>query len=131
MSGVNNVTVVLSPGALDVLDFSALPLNTVAFGANVTTQSLTFSVNGDADFEADESFSVILQDPTNGVVLGVASATATIPNDEPFPLLVNFTPTTISTYGGDQDAGLVLVSNDGSEIRLRTTPGSSWRSMRR
>jgi hypothetical protein len=45
---------------------------------------VTFSINGDGKFEADETFSVTLSAPTNATV-GTGAGTGTITNDDPVP----------------------------------------------
>lgn len=72
--------------ATSVEDYVALsgPLTIPAF-----TSHLDFNVttNGDICVETDETFEVTLSNPTSNVMLGNASATGVIQNDDPLPIL--------------------------------------------
>ena len=46
------------------------------------SKSPTVDVNGDTDFEKDETFTVTLSNPSNGAIISTASATGTITNDD-------------------------------------------------
>jgi Ca2+-binding RTX toxin-like protein len=54
----------------------------IFFGTSVTEQIITVKVKGDAMFEADESFTVELYDPSEGSTIGSGSANGTILNDD-------------------------------------------------
>jgi hypothetical protein len=54
---------------------------TVTFNPGETTKSIAVTVNGDTTFEPDETLTVTLSAPVNGV-LAKASATGTIKNDD-------------------------------------------------
>jgi Ca2+-binding RTX toxin-like protein len=83
-----------------------LPSGTVSFAAGETTKTITVNVVGDAIHEAGEGFTVTLASPTNGAVLGVASAAATIQND-------------------DWDGFKPVLGNDGANL-LNGTNGGDW-----
>jgi hypothetical protein len=63
-------------------DYSGpVPLSTLSFGPLETTKTVTVDVAGDTAPEKDETFNLVLSAPT-GAVIGDASATATIVNDD-------------------------------------------------
>ena len=64
-------------------DGGTYPMGTISFPVGVITQSLTIPVQGDTDSEPDEEFTITLANPTGGAVLGAATITGTIENDEP------------------------------------------------
>jgi hypothetical protein len=69
-------------------DYTALPLTTLNFAANETTKPVTVVVNGDTTYEADETFSVILSNPTGrpgGEAPTVSGGLGTITNDDTQP----------------------------------------------
>ena len=61
---------------------AVLPTGTVSFAAGQTTQIITILVAGDTAIESDESFQVILSDPSANAVVLQASAGGTILNDD-------------------------------------------------
>ena len=61
---------------------AALPTGTVSFGIGETSKTITIEVAGDGSVESDEGFTVTLGNPTAGLILGAASATGTIVNDD-------------------------------------------------
>ncbi len=61
---------------------NALPTGTVSFGIGETSKTITIEVAGDASVESDEGFTVTLSSPSTGLVLGTASATGSIINDD-------------------------------------------------
>jgi 2',3'-cyclic-nucleotide 2'-phosphodiesterase (5'-nucleotidase family) len=58
-----------------------LPSGTVRFGAGETSQTITVTVQGDLEQEADERFNVSLSQPRNATI-GTGRATGTIGNDD-------------------------------------------------
>lgn len=68
----------------DASDFTggALPSGDVIFAAGQTSAKITIPVAGDTTVEPNEAFAVTLSSPTNGAVLGTASATGTIRTDD-------------------------------------------------
>ncbi len=67
--------------ALAGSDFVATS-GTVFFAAGQTTATVPITIVGDALLEADESFSVVLSNSTNGVPIGTATGVITIVNDD-------------------------------------------------
>ena len=59
-----------------------LSAGVVSFGIGETSKTLTIEVTGDTVVEADEGFAVTLSNPSANVVLGTATATGTIQNDD-------------------------------------------------
>ena len=60
-----------------------LPSGTVVFGSSsVTSQSISVNVLGDADVEADESFTIEFSNPTNAAIDNASNPTVTIVNDD-------------------------------------------------
>ena len=60
-----------------------LPSGTVVFGSSsVTSQSINVNVLGDADIEADESFTIEFSNPTNAAIDNASNPTVTIVNDD-------------------------------------------------
>ena len=59
---------------------------TLSFIPGATTQTFTVNVSGDFEAEDDETFSVMLTNPTNSALIDDGSATGTIQNDD-FPTL--------------------------------------------
>jgi len=61
---------------------NALPSGTVNFIAGQTSATITVNVAGDTTVEPDNGFAVTLSNPTAGAVLGTASATGIIVDDD-------------------------------------------------
>ena len=59
-----------------------LPSGVVNFAAGESSKVVTVEVAGDTAVEANESFSVTLSNPSTGAVIGTASATGVIRNDD-------------------------------------------------
>ena len=59
---------------------------TLTFAPGVTSQTVPVTIVGDATYEADETFVVVLSQPA-GAVLGTSQATGTISNDDALPAL--------------------------------------------
>ncbi|MGE0575480.1 Calx-beta domain-containing protein, partial [Reyranella sp.] len=70
--------------AANATDFvgGALPSGTVTIEAGQTSAIITVKVQGDKATELAEEFTVTLSEPSVGVTIGTASATATIANDD-------------------------------------------------
>lgn len=89
-SGTVSATYVVNfvpPGA-DATDFAAGTsfTGTVNFADGQTTQTIIFNVAGDVMVEADESFTVLLMNPTGGAAIGDGVATGLITNDDAAPV---------------------------------------------
>ncbi len=66
---------------------------TLTFDPGETSKSVTVTLNGDAIYETDETFTVVLSNPS-GATIGTATGTGTITNDDALPTLsiANATP---------------------------------------
>ena len=56
--------------------------NTLHFGANQNTQTISVTINGDTKVEANETFNVILSNATNGATISDSQGVGTITNDD-------------------------------------------------
>ena len=94
-------------GAATAGDFTAFPqTGTVSFAAGETSQTVTITVQGDFNNEADETFTVVLSAPTGGATITDGTGLGTITNDDP---VINGTagPDSLSgTIGDDVINGL-------------------------
>lgn len=59
----------------------------LTFDIGVDTQLITVLVKGDTQFEADETFSVVLSDPSTNARIAEGTAIATIENDDTAPIV--------------------------------------------
>lgn len=69
----------------------SFPSGTVPFAQGVTIQTVTINVSGDMLAEADEGFTVTLQNPSAHLFIGTGSASTTITNDDPILTLSSLT----------------------------------------
>ncbi len=82
-SGSTTVNYAVSSTQANAADFGgSFPTGTVNFGPNDASQVITINVSGDTLVENDDSFNVILSNPTNGALIQTGSATGTILNDD-------------------------------------------------
>ena len=100
-----------------------LPSGTVSFAAGESSKTITVSVHGDTTVEPNEGFLVTLAGPTNGAVLGTATASGLIQNDDLSLNAVNGTAgadTLTGTLGADRLQGLggndVLIGRAGNDV---------------
>ena len=56
--------------------------NTLHFGANQNTQTISVTINGDTKVEANETFNVVLSNATNGATISDSQGVGTITNDD-------------------------------------------------
>ena len=81
-SGTSSVDFATADGtATSGSDYAAIPTTTLNFGNNDTSKAITVQINGDTDFEADETFFVNLLNPTNATLTD-AQGLGTIANDD-------------------------------------------------
>ncbi|HYJ42632.1 MAG TPA: DUF1566 domain-containing protein [Steroidobacteraceae bacterium] len=80
---------------------------TLTIAAGSTAANITIAINGDAVFEADETFTVTLTG-ASGATLGTASAIVTIINDDaqPAPLGAGLNDTGVTTCSNGVNIGL-------------------------
>jgi Ca2+-binding RTX toxin-like protein len=83
-AGAADVDWAVSSDTATTADFvgRTLPAGTLHFADGVTSQTVVVRARGDNDVETDESFALVLANPTGGSQLGTAAATATILNDD-------------------------------------------------
>jgi VCBS repeat-containing protein len=86
-SGTVGATYTLTlSGSAEEADFS--PSNqsgTVSFGVGETSKTITIIIQGDVDFEPNETFTVVLSAPTGGAFITDDTGLGTITNDDPAP----------------------------------------------
>lgn len=106
-TGRSSVLWSVSGTAVTPSDFrgGVFPSGTVSFAQGQTTRTLTIQVAGDAALEAEETFQVSLANPSPGTTIrpGAESATGTIRNDDPLPV-VSVVARAASLPEGHQDA---------------------------
>lgn len=97
---------------------------TVGFAAGQTSATISVPISGDNAVEGNETFRVVLSDPTGGVTLTDASALGTITNDDLPPIanvwINEFHYDTVSTDSGEfiEVAGLAGIDLTGWTIVL-------------
>lgn len=69
-------------GAADAADFAGATAGTVTFAAGQTEALIELQVNGDTQYETDETVTVVLSSPSSGVFVAAGSALATVTNDD-------------------------------------------------
>lgn len=74
-------------GTVNAQDFvgGTLPSGTVAFAAGDTAKTFTVSIAGDTTLEPDETLTATISAPNNGGIIGTASASTTVQNDDVAP----------------------------------------------
>ena len=60
---------------------------TLTFNPGETSKTITVNVNGDTTYENDETFQVVLSNPSSGLILGTSTETGVIQNDDTQPTL--------------------------------------------
>lgn len=81
---------------------------TLTFAPGGTSKVVNVMVNGDTVAEPNEALTLTLSSPTNGT-LGRATATGTILNDEPLPVLSIAGTTVVEGSSGSTNADLVVM----------------------
>ena len=78
-----DVNYATSDGTATVADGDyAAASNTLHFGANENTQTISVTINGDTKVEANETFNVVLSNATNGATISDSQGVGTITNDD-------------------------------------------------
>ncbi|WNF14428.1 ELWxxDGT repeat protein [Microcystis aeruginosa] len=99
------------------------PGGVVSFAPWETSKTIAFDVKGDTVFEPDETFTVILSNPTNGASITTATAQGTILNDDVAGLQIqsvsplqgsNLGQTTLTINGGPFTPNAVVSIVDGN-----------------
>ena len=82
INGNSSVTWETADGTANSGDYVGT-YSTLYFGANQTTKTVVVNVKGDTADEDDETFKVVLSEPTNaGILAGSGTGTATIVDDD-------------------------------------------------
>ena len=82
ISANSSVTYETAVGTANYADFGGT-YSTVYFGKDEATKTVIVNVKGDTTDEGDETFKVVLAEPTNaGILAGKGTGTATIVNDD-------------------------------------------------
>ncbi len=99
-------------GAANAADFAGgvLPGGSVTFAPNETLRTITVQVAGDTAVENNENFRVTLSNPSAGVVLTNASASATILNDDVPPPAAVLSIAAITAEAVEGNAGTTAFS---------------------
>ena len=104
---------------------------TLTFGPGVTTQQFAVPITDDGTFEGNETFTVALNNPTNGALLGTTTtATVTISNDDGQPqITIGDRAMAEGNSGGTTNATFqVSLSSPSTEIvtvQYGTAPGTA------
>ena len=81
-----DVTFAASNGSATVADRDyAAATNTLHFGANQNTQTISLTINGDTKIEGNETFNVVLSNTTNGATISDSQGIGTITDDDDAP----------------------------------------------
>jgi serralysin len=81
-SATHIVSWALAGGTATAADFTSQTSGTLTFAAGEITKTITLTILGDTLIEAHETARIVLSNPSAGLSLGSASATATITNDD-------------------------------------------------
>ncbi len=84
LSGAASAQWAATGAAVNATDFTGgvLPTGLVSFAAGESSKVISIGIAGDTTVESNETFSVTLSNPGAGAILGTASATGTIGNDD-------------------------------------------------
>ena len=86
------------------------PSGTISFAANEASTTVTINVNGDTDFEPDETFTIALSNPTGGSTIVTATAIGTITNDDSASVSIANTTNGLENNGGTVTDGVLTIS---------------------
>ncbi len=101
-------------------DHAALADDTLTFPAETATQTITVSVTGDEEDESAETVVIEISSPTGGAVLGTATATGTITDDDASPVLTAIADVSY-TVGQTVDITAAATDADGDTITYAWT----------
>ncbi|MCW2275178.1 hypothetical protein M2321_002763 [Rhodoblastus acidophilus] len=76
-------------------------LGALTFAQGQTSQTISFTINGDTTVEPDETFFVTLTNPTNGGVIVKQQGQGTITNDDAAPVVGNISISDVSITEGN------------------------------
>ncbi len=106
--------------AADAADLNgSLPSKSVTFDPGETTKTITIDVSGDPIVEQDETFEIVLSNATSKLVLGTATATGTIVNDDATVSIV-----ALSASKAESDSGMAELAFEVKLVGDSTVPHS-------
>jgi len=92
----------------------AANVGTLNFGVGISSQTIAVSINGDTDFEPDETFFVNLSGATNGAVIADGQGLGTINNDDLPPVgSVSISDVTITEGDNGTQQAIFTVARSG------------------
>ena len=83
-------------------DYTATMTGTLTFNPGVISRPVPFTLVDDTVWEGNETFTITLNTPTGGAVLGTSTGTMTILENEPAPALALNSPTVFENAGNGQ-----------------------------
>jgi hypothetical protein len=128
-TGVASVKYATTAGTATAGSDFATTSGTLTFADGAKSATLSIALTADRNIEPDETFTVALSEPTNGLALGTpASATVTIQNDDQ-PGVISFgTSTYVKSEAGPTATITVLRSGglaSGVTVGYRTSNGTA------
>ena len=96
--------------------------NTLHFGANENTQTISVTINGDTKVEANETFNVDLSNATNGATISDSQGVGTITNDDGAAIAGSLSTTLLTQANANPWA-----CSPAAWSRARPTTSASWR----
>jgi Ca2+-binding RTX toxin-like protein len=101
-----DVNFATSDGTATVADSDYVAASdTLHFGANQNTQTISVTINGDTKVEPNETFNVLLSDATNGATISDSQGVGTITNDDVSPPPPPPPTNIVGTSGNDNLVG--------------------------
>jgi hypothetical protein len=79
-----------SPASASDFVGGALPAGSLSFAPGISSQLISINVQGDTTVESNEGFTVSLSNPSSTTVIGTASASGSILNDDSAPVAPTF-----------------------------------------
>ena len=105
--------------------------NTLHFGANENTQTISVTINGDTKVEANETFNVVLSNATNGATISDSQGVGTIINDDGEAIAgsVSINDVTISEGDSGTEVATFTVTRSGGtaafDVNFATSNGTA------
>ena len=105
--------------------------NTLHFGANENTQTISVTINGDTKVEANETFNVVLSNATNGATISDSQGVGTITNDDGAAIAgsVSINDVTISEGNSGTKVATFTVTRSGGtaafDVNFATSNGTA------
>ena len=105
--------------------------NTLHFGANQNTQTISVTINGDTKVEANETFNVVLSNATNGATISDSQGVGTITNDDGAAIAgsVSINDVTISEGNSGTKVATFTVTRSGGtaafDVNFATSDGTA------